>query len=96
MLKSFGKIETRGLISFPTEGTTLAIDIPNLGEKTLKLLKSMEDIVLSVGGRIYPAKDATMSADTFKVSYPSWFELEKMRDPAILSDFWRRVTGIKE
>jgi hypothetical protein len=33
-----------------------------------------------------------MSPAVFRAGYPRWRELEAERDPAILSDFWRRVT----
>jgi hypothetical protein len=35
-----------------------------------------------------------MTPDQFEASYPGWRDLESHRDPNILSDFWRRVTGI--
>jgi hypothetical protein len=34
-----------------------------------------------------------MSAATFRASYPHWRKVEEARDPAIMSDFWRRVTA---
>jgi FAD/FMN-containing dehydrogenase len=52
----------------------------------------MTDVVMEAGGRIYPAKDATMSAEAFRLGYPDWTRLEAMRDPKFMSDFWRRVT----
>ena len=69
------------------------MDLPNRGERTIELLKRMTDVVMEAGGRIYPAKDATMSAAAFRAGFPRWRELEAARDPAISSDFWRRVTG---
>ena len=53
----------------------------------------MTDVVMEAGGRLYPAKDATMSGEAFRAGYPRWRELEALRDPAIMSDFWRRVTS---
>ena len=73
-------------------GATLALDLPNRGEKSRKLMQAMTDVVLEAGGRVYPAKDATMSAEAFRLSYPDWTRLEALRDPKIMSDFWRRVT----
>jgi hypothetical protein len=34
-----------------------------------------------------------MSGEAFRAGYPAWRELEQHRDPAIMSDFWRRVTA---
>ena len=93
VLKLFGRRTSPGLLSFPTEGATLALDLPNRGERTIELLKRMTDVVMEAGGRIYPAKDATMSAAAFRAGFPRWRELEAARDPAVSSDFWRRVTG---
>ena len=33
-----------------------------------------------------------MSGEAFRAGYPRWRELEARRDPAFMSDFWRRVT----
>jgi FAD/FMN-containing dehydrogenase len=93
VLKPFGNKPSPGALSFPTEGTTLAMDFPNRGRSTRRLLQQLNDIVMSAGGRIYPAKDATMSPDAFQAGYPGWREIEAHRDPAVMSDFWRRVTG---
>jgi len=91
VLKKFGKIVSPGWLSFPQSGWTLAMDFPMKGESTLKLLSKLDEIVSECGGRIYPAKDARMEASFFKASYPKWAELEKLRDPQIISEFWRRV-----
>jgi L-gulonolactone oxidase len=93
VLKLFGDRRSPGLLSFPRPGATLALDFPNRGESTRRLLTRMEDEVMKAGGRLYPAKDATMSPETFQAGYPDWVKLERLRDPAINSDFWRRVTG---
>jgi FAD/FMN-containing dehydrogenase len=92
VLKLFGERKSPGLLSFPMAGATLALDLPNRGESTRKLLQAMTDVVVEAGGRVYPAKDATMSAEAFRLGYPNWPKLESLRDPKIMSDFWRRVT----
>ncbi len=93
VLKTFGDIESPGLLSFPMPGITLALDIPNKGKKTLALLEQLDEIVMSVGGRIYPAKDARMSSETFTSGFPAWREFSNYIDPQFSSSFWRRVTG---
>jgi len=58
-----------GLISFPMEGFTLAIDFANRpGAEAL--LRALEDITLEAGGRIYFGKDALMRPDTARAMYP--------------------------
>jgi L-gulonolactone oxidase len=92
VLKLFGDKPSPGLISFPLPGATLALDFPNKGQSTRRLLDRMAAVVIAAGGRLYPAKDATMSGEAFRTGYPAWRKLEAARDPAIMSDFWRRVT----
>ena len=93
VLKDFGEVSSPGLLSFPLPGTTLALDFPNRGARTLRLLDTLDEIVAEAGGRVYPAKDARLTAGVFQRAYPSWRALERLRDPAFSSGFWRRVTG---
>ena len=93
VLKLFGPRPSPGILSFPREGATFALDLPNRGAETMRLLGRMADVVLEAGGRLYPAKDATMTGAQFRQGFPRWREVESYRDPAISSDFWRRVTG---
>ncbi len=92
VLKRFGNVPSPGLMSFPREGFTLTLDFPDSGAKTLALLDRLDEITIMAGGAVNPYKDARMAPDTFSASFPSWQRLEQMRDPAIMSDFWRRVT----
>jgi FAD/FMN-containing dehydrogenase len=93
VLKQFGNLPSRGLLSFPRPGATLALDFPNRGEATLRLLESLDAITRSVGGAVYPAKDARMSAHSFQQYFPAWSQLRDYIDPQFSSSFWRRVTG---
>ncbi|MEM1378315.1 MAG: FAD-binding oxidoreductase [Pseudomonadota bacterium] len=90
VLKRFGDVASPGLLSFPQPGFTLTLDFPNRGASTRILLDRLDAMTLDAGGRINPYKDARMSADTFQRGFPQWQRLEAMRDPAMLSDFWRR------
>lgn len=92
VFKTFGDIESPGMMSFPRKGVTLAIDFPYRGQATLRLLDELDSIVMSNSGRLYPAKDARMSAETFRKSYPNWEDFAQYIDPAFSSSFWRRVT----
>ena len=93
VLKVFGDRDGAGLISFARPGVTLALDIPMRGPATLALLDRLDAIVRAAGGAIYPAKDAHMSPETFRRSFPRWSELASHADPAFSSSFWRRVTA---
>jgi L-gulonolactone oxidase len=91
VLKEFGPARSPGLLSFPMEGTTLALDFRNRGSKTLKLFERLDAIVTEAGGRLYAAKDGRIPAEAFRRMYPRWTEVERLRDPAITSDFWSRI-----
>lgn len=92
VFKTFGDVESPGMMSFPRPGVTLALDFAFKGQKTLKLLDDLDNIVFANGGALYPAKDARMSAEHFKMSFPRWEEFSKYVDPKFSSSFWRRVT----
>jgi FAD/FMN-containing dehydrogenase len=92
VLKRFGTIKSPGLMSFPQPGYTLALDFKNIGSRSAELFAELDKIVLRSGGRLYPAKDALMSALTFQTSYPQWQEFEKFVDPRFTSMFWERVS----
>ena len=92
VIKTFGDLPSPGFMSFPMAGTTVALDIPAPDAHDRRALDRADAIVADVGGRVYPAKDARMSAAMFQRFFPQWRALEAMRDPAISSSFWRRVT----
>ncbi|MDZ7783925.1 MAG: hypothetical protein U5K56_13650 [Halioglobus sp.] len=92
VLKEFGERRSPGLMSFPRPGFTLALDFANRGERTLRLLDSLDEIVMPAGGALYPAKDARMSARTFHDSFPDTDAFAGYVDPGFSSSFWRRVT----
>lgn len=92
VLKRCGDIASPGLLSFPMPGTSLALDFPQNRALSDTLLPRLDAIVHEAGGRLYPAKDAHMSARDFQRAYPAWEQLEAMRDPVLMSHFWQRVT----
>jgi hypothetical protein len=80
------------MMSFPREGVTLAMDFKMIGDDLLKILDESDNIVKSVGGVVYPCKDARMSSENFKIFYPQWSDFAKYIDPKFSSSFWKRVT----
>jgi FAD/FMN-containing dehydrogenase len=92
VLKQFGSAPPAGMLSFPRPGVTLALDFAMRGERTLQLLRSLDQIVLESGGALYPAKDARMSPALFDASFPRWRSFVPFIDPKMSSSFWRRVT----
>lgn len=91
VLKRFGANRSPALISFSRPGVTLTLDFPNRGAPTLRLLEALDRVTLEAGGAVNPYKDRRMSPETFDRSMPRWREVEAVRDPAIVSDFWRRT-----
>ena len=91
VLKTFGDKPSPGMLSFPMPGVTLALDFPNRGAATLALFDQLDTIIDRAGGRLYPAKDARMSAAFFQNSYPGLDDFEPFIDPKFSSDFARRV-----
>ncbi|RMG18002.1 MAG: FAD-binding oxidoreductase [Deltaproteobacteria bacterium] len=84
VLKRFGPAEPGALLSFPRPGYTLALDLPNRGEETFALLRSLDRIVLDAGGRVYLAKDARLDPLTFRRMYPEyerWLAIRRRVDP---------------
>jgi FAD/FMN-containing dehydrogenase len=92
VLKTFGPTASLGMLSFARPGTTLALDFPNHGKRTMQLLEALDEITRSAGGAVYPAKDARMSSRSFQEYYPAWRTFATYVDPKFSSSFWRRVT----
>jgi FAD/FMN-containing dehydrogenase len=95
VLKQFGSAPAAGMLSFPRPGLTIALDFAMRGERTLKLLQSLDEIVQQSGGALYPAKDARMSPALFEASFPRWRSFVPYIDPKMSSSFWRRMTEVQ-
>jgi len=102
VLKCFGEAGA-GLLSYPTPGYTLALDIPN--RKGLReITQNLDKILLDHGGRLYLAKDAITDPETFAAMYhaalPQFLDIKEKVDPEgkLDSDMARRLklTGGKE
>ncbi len=77
VLKQFGPQD--GMLSFPMEGYTLALDFP-FRPGLLKFLNKLDELVLKYHGRLYLTKDARMDAEVFKASYPNLGEFINVLD----------------
>jgi FAD/FMN-containing dehydrogenase len=93
VIKVFGNAVSPGVMSFPVPGITLALDFPVRREVSFDLVDRLAAITADFAGRIYPAKDACMSAAHFQQFYPQWEQWAAYVDPAFSSSFWQRVTG---
>jgi FAD/FMN-containing dehydrogenase len=94
VIKVFGDAVSPGIMSFPAPGITLALDFPIRREVSFGLLDRLANITAEFGGRMYPAKDACMSAAHFQQFYPQWPQWAAYIDPSFSSSFWQRVSGL--
>ncbi len=83
VLKRFGESQ-RGLLSFPMPGYTLSLDIALAHPDVFELLHELDSIVIANAGRIYLAKDATLSPVNFRgmyAQYTDWLKYKNNFDP---------------
>ena len=82
VLKDFGS--GNGYLSFPKEGLALALDF-KASQKNIEVGKELTDIVNSLGGSFYLAKDAIMNSSQFTNNFDKG-EFSKHRNVAIKSE----------
>lgn len=85
----------QGILSFPFEGYTLAIDFP-VTKNLHAFTKKMDAEVLKAGGRIYLGKDSMLDKEMFQAMYPQygqWLAIKRKYDPenVFTSDIGRRL-----
>jgi FAD/FMN-containing dehydrogenase len=76
--------EGDGMLSFPTKGVSIALDLP-MRRFTQTLIDRMNEQVIAEGGRIYLAKDALTRAEHFRAMEPRldrFLEVRRTWDPA--------------
>ncbi|GGB55399.1 FAD-binding oxidoreductase [Blastomonas aquatica] len=67
-----------GMLSFPMEGYTLALDFPATSDN-FALLERLDAITADHGGRVYLTKDARVSPERFAAGYPRLDEFRNLR-----------------
>lgn len=85
-----------GMLSFPMLGYTLALDLSLRDPDLFKLLDELDELVIEHGGRVYLAKDARLSAASFRKMYPrygEWLAVKNRLDPdhQVTSSMARRL-----
>lgn len=69
VLKQYGRNTSPGLLSFPMEGYSMALDF-NYSISLPSFLNQLDKLVIQYGGRIYLAKDSCLQAHSFEQMYP--------------------------
>jgi FAD/FMN-containing dehydrogenase len=77
VLKTFGP-QGEGLLSFPRAGHTLALDLP-AAAGIVEFAGELDQVVLKHGGRVYLAKDACLTRDSFEQMYPNLARFKEVR-----------------
>jgi FAD/FMN-containing dehydrogenase len=83
--------EGRGMLSFPMQGMSLALDLPYRAGETQALVDALNEHVITAGGRIYLTKDALTRRDHFAAMEPRiarWSEVRHKWDPE------RRISSV--
>ena len=70
---------SQGMLSYPHPGHTLALDFQNTGADLHRFLGELDEIVLKYSGRLYLAKDAMTTAETFAAMYPRLNEFKSIK-----------------
>lgn len=85
-----------GMMSFPMEGHTLAIDFP-ARDRAADMIRRLNALAAEAGGRVYLAKDGFATPEQVAMMYPeraAWAEIVNARDPAhaYATDMVRRLS----
>ena len=86
----FGRGDGQDLVD---EAASTAGDADTIRFDAGILPTDIEVVHSMIGGALYPAKDAAMTAPQFQSFYPQWQQFARFRDPMLTSSFWERVTG---
>ncbi len=87
VLKRFGPANS-AMLSFPTAGWTLTLDVPAGAPGLADLLRSLDEQVLDAGGRHYLAKDAHATPEMVRTGYPRLAEWQAARRAADPGGYW--------
>ncbi|NLG45339.1 D-arabinono-1,4-lactone oxidase, partial [Gordonia sp. (in: high G+C Gram-positive bacteria)] len=94
VFKLFGE-GNQAPLSFPMPGWNICVDFP-IKRGLHEFVRELDQRVMSIGGRLYTAKDSRTSAETFHTMYPEvdkWIATRRRIDPnhVFMSDMGRRL-----
>lgn len=82
-IKRFGPAASEGLLSFPQDGFSLALDLP-LRRHTWSQVRELDARVVDHGGRLYLVKDSHLDPAMVRRMYPGleeWVRIKRTWDP---------------
>jgi len=94
ILKDMGE-PSRGPLSFPMRGWTLALDLPRSATGVDVALDQCDELVAAAGGRVYLSKDDRLRSETVAAMYPRLSEWRAVRDAADPSGLWRSNLAVR-
>jgi decaprenylphospho-beta-D-ribofuranose 2-oxidase len=94
VLKDFGPAGA-GMLSFPMQGWTLALDLPRAAPAHLAALYSCDQLGCEAAGRVYLSKDARLGPETTRAMYPRLAEWREVRDRLDPDGLWQSDLGVR-
>jgi FAD/FMN-containing dehydrogenase len=71
--------EGKGVLSFPLEGTSIAVDLP-ISRNVQRIVDRLNEFVISAGGRIYLTKDRFTRPEHFRTMEPRFSRFLALRE----------------
>lgn len=93
VIKLYGAAN-KNYLSFPMEGYSLALDF-KIENGLFELLDRLDRIVLESGGRIYLAKDARVTKDTFEQGYPKINKFRNLREKYEMTEKFNSLQSLR-
>mgnify|MGYP001256303448 CR=1 FL=1 len=83
VLKRFGK-GNEALLSFPSKGWTLTVDVPASNTSLENCLNKLDKLIVKENGKIYLSKDSRQTSEVFFKTYKNfeeWLKIKYEMDP---------------
>ena len=90
VLKLFTNYKKSGMLSFPQNGLSVAVDFRN-NSHTPDLIRDLQLLIKGYKGRTYLAKDAFIDKKMFQNFYPEFNTFKKFMDVNLSSNLKRKI-----
>lgn len=92
VVKQFGPSDSHYL-SFPSQGWTIAIDIPLGNTQLLQTLEDLDKKLCAIGGKVYLTKDVRLSFEHFVKMYPKYLVWRIIKERIDPENYWQSDQG---